>query len=643
MIIEIILALVIIIIGSIIVLKVKQNKELQEQQYKKSLQPQKVEEEIIYQYEKAPEPEPEPEPEPAYQIPPPSQEQTIPVYAPATPPPVTPSQPVTPPPVTPPPVTPPPTISKIKLLTVEVGKQNALLNAKKINEISRSAHLYSAKKLCENYNMGFDETTKSCIMTKDSCELLSSVYDFDSTYTDTVEWHPEVQKPDGSTGECIKVKKFYKNICSGVSKGSNSVFDYVPGKYQCFYDGPDSGLCKETTLSTCKIPSEYCRQKGVSYSSEGNGDCYVNRDQENAENLFGTTLVRKLVALDPSVFTDIISIPSSAAGRAICEAISGKDSCSPNFDLISDGRICDLSNLKYTGIFILYNLYDPTATTADKPFRELNPDSGFYPYIRNRVDQALIMLRASVEDVLTTFYGAGYQVPGFRPYTFLDYMITFKDKNCKSLWRLTDLFRINFYYVQRPDCSNPLETLIRMISQVVFINLELRYLHTIAVNPDTNPATNYELIWKNPDPEFKLNIPVAIRKTPGSNTQRDPLNNTKVQLYSLDYMYLPTGKKVTNIPIARYQKDYMFCNKNLYNFIEENKSVILTKLNDSDFVKQKNNWLNSIFGSIPASISPLRFMNEDKVFYFQLDLSQTVEADSYVIVNLVLTATYRQK
>ena len=56
MIIEIILALVIIIIGGIIVLKVKQNKELQEQQYKKSLQPQKVEEEIIYQYEKAPEP-----------------------------------------------------------------------------------------------------------------------------------------------------------------------------------------------------------------------------------------------------------------------------------------------------------------------------------------------------------------------------------------------------------------------------------------------------------------------------------------------------------------------------------------------------------------------------------------------------------
>ena len=254
------------------------------------------------------------------------------------------------------------------------------------------------------------------------------------------------------------------------------------------------------------------------------------------------------------------------------------------------------------------------------------------------------MFYFSRENYYMYLYGKFHKEHGLEPYSLIDYMIVNKDKPCKNIiWNMKDLFEINFKYAQRPDCSNPKETLYRMISQIVYVNVELRYAHTIAVNQDPNPNTNYENIWKNPDLNYKLNIPINIRKRPGTLVQKPLDRKTLVQEYSRDYEYAPNNRTSTQFVVARYKKDFKFCDINLYNLLDRSKGPfqqeLIDRLQKEEFMKLKNKWLDDAFGSIPTSLDPLRYMNTDKMFLFAIAFYQYEEGDD-VTLYCILTPLY---
>jgi len=477
------------------------------------------------------------------------------------------------------------------------------------DRLARNAHKYAMEKYCKYYGMDYDKDSGgfSCKMTEKGCNTAKAIYDRNSSYSHTVEWHPEA----GGNGKCVKVYKFYTQVCDGISKSQAFTFNYVPGKYKC----EDNGICSETVSSTCNIPKSYCDYKGVGYSSADNGNCYISSTQNTLENLYGTYVIRKIMAHnDPTFLLDVVRIPSN---YLINKVLGGGYT---EKDWVYSPEIIDCTGFNdYDGIVLPKNLYD---SNSKELF--INKESAYYPFIisenklfyedPHKEQKAMMMYQTSKEKALGILYGKNLDKPEPQPYVYLNYLIDpgYQGKdfeyrsagvawtrvNCKDAAEvLVNLFVIDFRYASQPDCSNPVETLYRMFKNVILMNLEVRFINTISVDPS---PYSQERFYKYPG--IVINIPFTITKAPDdpdSGYTNPPLLapeiNTLVRFYDLDYRFNSSKGTTTKILIAAYEEGLKFCNQYLTTLIEDNRREFSKRLVHEPFVVNKMDWIKDIF------------------------------------------------
>ncbi len=479
-----------------------------------------------------------------------------------------------------------------------------------VNKLISDSHLYATKEFCKEKDYAYNETTKTCQHTQDSCLNESSPQNY-------LEWH---------NGKCILTMSIVKDkLCT------NGLV-YNQGNVTC----DDKGMCKnDIQIGNCIITKPYCDKFQVDFDSSGAGNCTTSDAQKYAEMFLSTSTVRNFKKIGSDLadgkvgeaVAQIILLPVTQFTDAINKLLGTENPV--NRDPFIEGTCLNPATKKnFSKLRAFNNLYDnyEVGTGANGMF--LDKTSELYNnrdlHISSQSDDYVWDLSVlSNETCLAAFsghYGDQYTRPEIygklnwtqlKHYQQMQYCTTEfescdpndvdankftccyarNDCFCKPsdpddlysgfskvskpflMDAVPDLFFVNFERVKKPSCtSDPIQTLSRMFNNVFGMQLQ-EYLSN-TTNCNNEPWT---------DPKRKLNICYKFALAAGS-VKADNITSLPKFEYKISFddmcMQQKNGINTTSIILSTFSASQTFCGANVLQTFQNpsNLSVLSTLL-----------------------------------------------------------------
>ncbi len=452
----------------------------------------------------------------------------------------------------------------------ESGEGTKEENEKKYAKIWNNAHIYTYNRWTDLLETTIDPLTNRGKMTKPMCqksEYKSKNGDRDISF---LEWHDEV----GKEGECINYSSMFLDACDSIADQygqQKGYFKYVPPTFKC-----DSSGCNIDRYPTCDIPEQYCTQQIANYREVAPtcaGECYIDNDVETCGYLLGDVLCRMIGTQTGITIGTLLS--SCNVGNNLCQP--------PKGIIIPDplGRIININNTS-NGYLRPKNLWDPKYANqlTINPKCQIFSDKQLQGMIKKQ-PWFLVSHDSDYKRPMAVF-GHYYKNPGFNWYSYLDAIINYginlgtsdTDLNIYTI----DLVNFSDWATEMSTC-NPLDTLIRMLKQMMVTNFSMRSFNTLAINGET---------WADKTKVFE--IPFEFRKNPSSVPSKKPYRNYGVDIngnapfedYDRDRRWksnLPLKPKyITDIVLMKWSSGFKIGDQELELILKTNLLLIEKKL-----------------------------------------------------------------
>ena len=364
-----------------------------------------------------------------------------------------------------------------------------------------NAHIASYNKWVSMIGTTIDSNSKRALITEPICKKYEYKYKGGDKKIPFLEWHDEV----GEKGSCISYQGSFTELCDTLAEQygqQKDYFKYVPPLFECNKDG--KCIMKETP--SCDIPESYCSQQLASYKENERtcaGECYDSEEVKTCGDILGEVAC-KLVGNQQgfTIGTLLSACNMSVPGSQI--------QCSPPPGIIIPNTLGKIINITNTsnGYLRPKNLWD----TKYAGQLTLNPKSQIFndSQLKGMIQRQPWFLVSHDSDYKTpmSYFGHYYKIPGFKYYDYIDFISSYSispisNDNTLHIYTI-DLVNFGDWASEISKCK-PIETLKRMLTQVMITNFSMRSFNTLAINNEK---------WADKTKTFEL--PFEMRISPSS-------------------------------------------------------------------------------------------------------------------------------
>ncbi len=492
-------------------------------------------------------------------------------------------------------------------------------------KIWENAHIASYRKWASMLGTSIDITSNRALITKSMCQK----YEYDhkggkyigkKDAPPFLEWHDEV----GNNGACINYNESFIGMCDSLAESfdeQKDYFKYVPPTFEC----NDKDKCKFKDPPACNVPEAYCVKQLAKYRENETtcaGECYLDEGKgaEACSWIVGDVMCRMLG--NNTGFT----IGSMLRDCNMSTPGFGQQTqCSPPPGVTIPntlGKIIDTTNTSI-GYLRPKNLWDIkyAGQVTINPKCQIFSDTQLRVMIQRQ--PWFIVSHDSDYKTPMAYFGHYYKVPGFKFYDYIDFIIQFNitpksDDNTLHIYTI-DLVNFGDWASEISKCK-PLETLKRMLTQVMITNFSMRSFNTLAVNGEK---------WADKTKVFNIPFEMKIRqgsvptKKPFSFYGSDRSGLAPFEEYSRDSRFKAgylTNTFATDIVLMKWPNGFKIGDVDLKELLNNNLSSLETTLfNIGEYISATscptdwNNYKTLTSAQKAATVSWMCYYQEAKV------------------------------